>query len=154
MPQHERLISTWSQPDTIRKYRERFKVPSVRAVRDKTDAMSLSLQRFCSEGPVMQISTWIWRITATSHQKSSWINNRESYSSAAEVQEKKGIFITLRIPQLWEIQHIRNRKWNYPRRKTSVKWDLSQITSTSNWRDRHHRSCLSTFQRLLSPLFE
>lgn len=42
VPQHERLISTWSQPDTIHKYRERFKVPSVRAVRDKTDAMSLS----------------------------------------------------------------------------------------------------------------
>lgn len=155
VPPPERLGTAWFQLDTMHQYIESFKLPSVRDVTDKTDAKSLSLspQRLLLQG-ISNADLNMVKNHSHFPTEKQLINSRESPSSAAEVQEKEGIFIKLRIPQLLESYIIpETESETAPDRKISVKRDLLQITGTLYRSNRSHSSSPPTFQRLVSTRF-
>lgn len=120
----------------------------------KTDAKSLYLSKdFCSEGISNADLTMVVKNPSHFPTEKQLINNRQSPSSAAEVQEK-GIFITLRIPQFLESYIIpETESETAPGRKISVKQDLLQIIGTFFGSNRNYGSSLPIFQRLVSTKF-
>lgn len=146
------MLPSW----TPHKYRESFKWPSVRDVTNRIDAKSLSLPK--DRILVQGISNADPHMVAKNHShfptEKQLINSRRSPSSAAGLQEKKGIFITLRIPQLVDSYIIpETESETAPGRKISVKWDLLWITSTLYRSNRNFSSSPLTFQRLVSTRF-
>lgn len=109
------LGTTCFQLDTTHKYIESSKLPSVRD--DRQNWCQVSLRRIKLWG----ISNADLNTVVKNHShfptEKQLINNRQSPSSAAEVQEMKGIFIAENSPALGELHHTGDRKWNRPRQK-------------------------------------
>lgn len=145
------LGTTCFQLDTTHKYIESSKLPSVRD--DRQNWCQVSLRRIKLWG----ISNADLNTVVKNHShfptEKQLINNRQSPSSAAEVQEMKG-FLSLRIPQLLESYIIlETESETAPGRKISVKRNLLQIIGTLYRCNRNDSSSPPIFQRLVSTRF-